>query len=312
MDSITSTQPAQFDYAVLPAEVAGQARLAAERIRTKLKRTAQDIVEIGRDLAAQKEALPHGQFGAWLNAEFDMSQQTAVRMMQVAERFGGQIYHSDKFAPTLLYALAAPQTPQEVVQQAVEAAESGEKVTLAQVEEWKARALAAEEAARAVPDWQQRSEDWRSQYLAEREKARQLQMELDTAPPEKIVEKIVEKVVEKPVSVVPADYDQLRDKLEQAAAELQDLRRQAAAVGEAKHRLGQAQREINDLRLRVESGSPSQRHKDALAAMRLISGIWGDSRDGLTPDGVSGWLGVAEYMSDLAKAISGACGRAGT
>jgi len=66
----------------------------------------------------------------------DAATVDAARFMQVAERFSGQNYHADKFAtvasldrltPTVLYALAAPSTPDEVVEEAVGHAAGGRR-----------------------------------------------------------------------------------------------------------------------------------------------------------------------------------------
>lgn len=57
---------ASFDYGILPAETAVIARSAAERIKLRLKRTVEDIIEIGRELTTVKAELPHGQFLPWI------------------------------------------------------------------------------------------------------------------------------------------------------------------------------------------------------------------------------------------------------
>lgn len=57
-----------FDYAALPVDAAITARAAAERIKLRLKRTVEDVIEIGRELTAVKEELPHGQFLPWIAA----------------------------------------------------------------------------------------------------------------------------------------------------------------------------------------------------------------------------------------------------
>lgn len=44
------------------AETVTEVRTAAERIRVRMKRTAEDIVAVGLDLIAIKERLPHGPF----------------------------------------------------------------------------------------------------------------------------------------------------------------------------------------------------------------------------------------------------------
>lgn len=60
-------------------------------------------------------------------------------MMNVFDRFGKSATVA-LFTPTVLYALAAPSTPDAVVEQALEKAESGDPVTLAEIQEWKAKA----------------------------------------------------------------------------------------------------------------------------------------------------------------------------
>src|SRR6516162_4282316 len=77
-----------FNYELLEARVAEKARSSAQRIRDKVKRTIEDIIEVGNDLLAVREALPHGQFGPWLAAEFGWTERTARNSMAVAERFG--------------------------------------------------------------------------------------------------------------------------------------------------------------------------------------------------------------------------------
>jgi protein gp37/uncharacterized protein YoxC len=111
-----------FDYSGLPKETAEDLRSRANRVRLSLKRTAQEIIMVGEQLAAAKEALPHGHFGAWLAAEFEMSQDTAERFLHVAERFGNDIPLFADYQPTVLYLLAAPSTP-ESVRGAVESGE---------------------------------------------------------------------------------------------------------------------------------------------------------------------------------------------
>lgn len=55
-----------FDYSALPYDVALKAQLAANSIKLRLKRTVEDIIEIGRELTAVKAELPHGQFLPWI------------------------------------------------------------------------------------------------------------------------------------------------------------------------------------------------------------------------------------------------------
>ena len=125
-----------FDYGLLDPTTATQTRAAAERIKVRMKRTAEDIIEIGRDLQEVKAFLGYGQFGPWIEAEFGFTGMTAARFMQVADRFGKSNNLLD-FKPAILYALAAPSTPAEVIEKATEKAESGEQVTVKDVARWK-------------------------------------------------------------------------------------------------------------------------------------------------------------------------------
>jgi hypothetical protein len=76
-----------FTYADLPAPVAAELEAVTCRIKDRLSRTVENIIEIGRDLTLAKERLGHGNFLAWLDTEFRMSDQTARNFMNVARRF---------------------------------------------------------------------------------------------------------------------------------------------------------------------------------------------------------------------------------
>ena len=124
-----------FNYDVLEAKVAEQVRSSADRIRERVKKTVEDIIEVGNDLLAVKEALEHGQFGPWLKAEFGWSERTAQNFMSVAERFKSAKIADLPIQPSAAYFLAAPSVPDEARQVAVEKAESGEEITVASARE---------------------------------------------------------------------------------------------------------------------------------------------------------------------------------
>ena len=132
-----------FDYAALPAERAAEVRTVAERIRT---RTALAIIENGRDLIRVRE-MPEmrRQFVAWLNTEFRLSERTAYNMMQAAENLGESFAKFANLGPSVLYAIAAPSTPEPVRVEVETRAASGEKITVAEVERLKREARAADE-----------------------------------------------------------------------------------------------------------------------------------------------------------------------
>ncbi len=120
-----------FDYSQLEASVAERVRTAAENIRQKVKKTIEEIIEVGNELLKMKEALPHGQFGPWLRAEFGWTERTARNFMAVAEGFGAksEMISDLTIQPTAAYLLAAPSVPEEARQTAIERAEGGEKIT---------------------------------------------------------------------------------------------------------------------------------------------------------------------------------------
>jgi hypothetical protein len=124
---------AGFCYELLESKVAERARSAALRIRQKVKKTLQSTIEIGNELLAVKSALPHGQFGPWLRAEFGWGGRMAQNLMAVAEAFGPktEIIADLAIQPTAAYLLAAPSAPDEARQVALRRAESGEQITTA-------------------------------------------------------------------------------------------------------------------------------------------------------------------------------------
>lgn len=121
----------QFDYAKLDAKTATRARAAATRIREAVKKTLEQIIEVGSGLSNIKNILPHGAFGPWLKAEFGWSQRMAENFINVSETFGPkvEIISDLKFQPTAAYLLAAPSVPDEARAIAVERAQAGEVIT---------------------------------------------------------------------------------------------------------------------------------------------------------------------------------------
>jgi|GEM_PF-6455319 len=122
--------------------------MAAERVRLRLKRTAEDIIAIGHELIAVKADLDHGQFQAWLQMEFDMTDRTARRFIQVAERFQTKSDIMSDLPATILYQLSAPLLDEDV------ALTVAEQVVDGDVE----RTNKAVKAAKAATEQAQRSE----------------------------------------------------------------------------------------------------------------------------------------------------------
>lgn len=128
---------AGFDYSDIDEVKRNDVRKAAERIKVRMERTVQDIIEIGIDLNNVKASLGHGHFLRWIEAEFGMSDMTAKRFMQVAKVYGDKSNTMFDLQTTVLYELAAPSTPQEVRDQVEELVLDGEKVTVADIKAMK-------------------------------------------------------------------------------------------------------------------------------------------------------------------------------
>lgn len=131
---------AGFDYAVLPVE-------SASRLQ-EIKRDIAIIdtlacVQIGQKLnEAQLELNMRGKSGAgfveWVESETPYGKQAAYDMINIAKRFGRNDFQfiGNHFSQTVLSRLAAPSTPDSVIDKAIKQAESGEKVTVADVKQW--------------------------------------------------------------------------------------------------------------------------------------------------------------------------------
>ena len=96
------------------AQFYAHARADAALIKGLVRRTAEDVIEIGNALIRQKKALP-GAFHAWIEAEFGWQERLAQRFMSIATKFG----NADRSNLTglsmhALTELAAPSTPPEI------------------------------------------------------------------------------------------------------------------------------------------------------------------------------------------------------
>ena len=121
-----------FDYAALndPAAEA-EVRRSAARIRDLQRAT---IVDIGRELLAVKERLPHGQFIDWLEAEFGWGRRTAVNYMQAAAVFGDRWETVSHLPAAVIYKLSAPSTPSVVVDTVLKEVGPGKVISPGNVE----------------------------------------------------------------------------------------------------------------------------------------------------------------------------------
>ena len=126
---VTMQTSVEFDYGQLDGESRIVVQQRTSELKSLIRRSAQDIIEIGLRLTEVKARLGHGRFGAWLAAEFHWSPDTALNFMRVAERFG-QNPNISEFAPSALYLLAAPAASAAACREALARAEAGERISV--------------------------------------------------------------------------------------------------------------------------------------------------------------------------------------
>lgn len=123
-----TTQLTIFDYMALDSETRIVVQQRTSEIKTLMRRAATDIIEIGQKLIYVKARLGHGYFGGWLSTEFDWTWKTATNFMNVAAKFEN-FSNLDGFAPSALYLLSAPSTPDSAREEALERAAAGEPIS---------------------------------------------------------------------------------------------------------------------------------------------------------------------------------------
>lgn len=244
-----------FDYAGLPPEAVTEVRAAAERIRVRMKRTAEDIIAIGLDLAAVKERLPHGAFLPWIEAEFGMADRTARRFMQVAEVYGGKSDIMANLPPTALYELAAPSMPEPVRQIVEQKAEAGESVSVEEVKRLK-RELADKDAAtnRAVRE----AEKAKREAEAEKAKATDLLGQVNMLRENADAVRIRAEMEAE--AKAAAERQRLLSEIETAKAEAERVRKEVEAAAKAQAEAA-AQAEL----AKIDSDVKAARKKEAEA-----------------------------------------------
>ena len=124
----------RFDYEILSAKQRTIVQDCTGAIKERLRRTAQDVWEVGQKLVEVRSQLEHGQFEVWLSAEFGWSRRTAYNFINVYEAFSDSTNFAQlDIATSALYKLAAPSTPESVRHQFLDKAQKGEKVTHKQI-----------------------------------------------------------------------------------------------------------------------------------------------------------------------------------
>lgn len=121
---------AQFDYSAIDADIASNLRKQASRIKKRIGKATQDLIDIGRDLLAAKEHLvDHGDFVKWVEAEVGIVRRTAQAYMAIAKLAVDKGAAVALLPPTTAHRLAAKSAPPEVVSEVVAKAQSGDVIS---------------------------------------------------------------------------------------------------------------------------------------------------------------------------------------
>jgi CheY-like chemotaxis protein len=119
-----------FDYGQLDSKTQSFILEKTELIKKLLKRTVQDIIDIGKYLTEVKQSLPHGQFYPWLKSEFPWGNKTAASFMKVYHRFKSvNISDLNVVAPSVLYLLASDNVSDDSIRETIRLAKSGTNIT---------------------------------------------------------------------------------------------------------------------------------------------------------------------------------------
>ncbi|MGL6345110.1 MAG: DUF3102 domain-containing protein [Waterburya sp.] len=118
-----------FDYKILDPKAQIIVKQKTAEIKGLIRQTAQDIIKVGQKLTEVKQQLKHGEFRNWLRTEFNWSISSATKFMQVSEQFKNVNFTHFNFATSALYILAAPSTPENAREYAIELASRGENIT---------------------------------------------------------------------------------------------------------------------------------------------------------------------------------------
>lgn len=181
----------RFDYGLLDEETRIFVKVKAQAIHARLKRTAEDIIEIGKDLIAVQGKLRgdnegqgyrgenqgNGQFLAWIKTEFEMSHMSAYRFMSVAEKFGdGEKFNTVlNFSPKVLYELstASDEVVAKVESGEMEAKAEEKQITLLEAIQLEKRAERAEKKAKEEEEARQKLQRSFDLFKEDRDKERQ-------------------------------------------------------------------------------------------------------------------------------------------
>lgn len=246
-----------FDYAALPVESVDRLKTWKTEIAAFTDTVESSLVQIGlRFQKAQDELNRQGVkgegFAAWVESETKYSRALAYNLINVATRFKEQPRLN--FGRSVLYALSAPSTPDSIIDKAIEKAESGAKVTIADVRDWKAE----------LETEKQRSEEFRQESNERRKIIRTLETQIDLLMNVKRAPETIK------IEVTPPDYETAKAKAAQLETELASLKKEQDRLinSQVKAKLNEREKELAEMEQRkVIMEEQVERMKNYLASL---------------------------------------------
>lgn len=119
-----------FDYASLDEETSSFVLNKTKEIKRLARRAVEDSINIGLYLTEIKEKLGHGNFLKWLKFEFsEFKPSHAATLMRTAERFKDVNFTYLDIVPSALYELSRSNVPDKAVEEVLDRARKGEKIS---------------------------------------------------------------------------------------------------------------------------------------------------------------------------------------
>ena len=249
-------------YDGLPVETVASLRQRAFRIKGIVHAAA---VEVGKEFAeAKKEITPYknGGFEQWVETETGITRAYAYQLINAYEKFG-EVYNNYTLSNTAMLLLSSPSVSQEARNEAIQRAESGEKITVKIakeiIEAKQAQERAEEEAQRAYEEAKKASQQlWQTQEVS-RVRSEQLNAEIDRL-------KLEIELLKKPAVISPeaqTEIDKLTKQRDNLSQLVKDLSADLDTLREDKE-VKRAQ-EVQDLRIRQNWRSTTDAfHKQVL------------------------------------------------
>ena len=117
----------------LGRSLGAQARNLTEKIKKGLRRTGEEVCEMGKDLLKIKALLGHGRYGLWRDAEFPGHERSFSEWMAIAAVFDGKSEPLQSLSPTALAPLA--HCDAEIREQVLVLIKAGTIVTVQQIKD---------------------------------------------------------------------------------------------------------------------------------------------------------------------------------